>query len=193
MSAEPDEAMRRVRGVEAIAMDNGRTARRDDLAVFDAELSFEDFYRDNRLQVARALALTLGDRELAAEATDEAMVRAYQRWSRVGGLDNPGGWVYRVGLNWSRSILRRAARGQRPPAERHADEPMIPEPTVVAALGALSVDHRAVVVCRFLLGWSEEQTAEALGIRRGTAKSRTARALAQLRTDLHHLAPEGDR
>lgn len=46
-------------------------------------LAFEAFYRDERDQLARALALTLSDSHLAAEAVDEAMVRAYQRWERV--------------------------------------------------------------------------------------------------------------
>lgn len=42
-------------------------------------LPFEAFYRDERDRLTRALALTLGDGHLAAEAVDEAMVRAYQR------------------------------------------------------------------------------------------------------------------
>ncbi|MEZ5215789.1 MAG: sigma factor-like helix-turn-helix DNA-binding protein [Ilumatobacteraceae bacterium] len=160
----------------------------DALVWAETTLAFEDFYRAQRLGVARALSLTLGDRELAAEATDEAMTRAYQRWGKVGHLDNPGGWVYRVGLNWARSALRKRGRRERSEPIR-TDAPTAFEPSVVRALHSLRVDHRAVVVCRFLLGWSEEQTADALKIRRGTAKSRTARALAQLRTELHHLDP----
>jgi O-antigen ligase len=72
--------------------------------------SFEDFYLANRASVGRALALTLRDDDLARDAVDEAMARAYQRWSHVGQLENPGGWVYRVGLNWSRSVVRRLRR-----------------------------------------------------------------------------------
>lgn len=44
---------------------------------------FDDFYRTARPKIARALALALGDADLAAEATDEAMTRAYERWARV--------------------------------------------------------------------------------------------------------------
>jgi len=65
--------------------------------------------------VYRALAVALGDPDLAREATDEAMLRAYARWSRVGAYDNPGGWVFRVGLNWATSWWRRV-RGERPMA-----------------------------------------------------------------------------
>jgi RNA polymerase sigma-70 factor (ECF subfamily) len=65
--------------------------------------SFEGFYKAEADRVYRALAVTLGDRDLAREATDEAMARAYARWSKVSAHDNPGGWVFRVGLNWATS------------------------------------------------------------------------------------------
>ncbi|MCU1364500.1 MAG: putative polymerase subfamily sigma factor [Ilumatobacteraceae bacterium] len=151
--------------------------------------SFEDFYIANRAAVGRALALTLRDAELAADAVDEAMARAYERWTHVETLDNPVGWVYRVGLNWSRSFLRRAGRPTPiwlvTPAtavdERGTD------PAVDRALGELSVEQRAVVVCRLLLGYSEAQTAQALGIRPGTVKSRLNRATSRLHVSLAHL------
>lgn len=67
-----------------------------------ADESFTAFYRETWDQVARGLSATLGDRELAAEATDEAMARAYERWAKVRAYDFPAGWVYRVALNWAR-------------------------------------------------------------------------------------------
>ena len=76
----------------------------------DPRRDFEAFYRDGYADIARALAVTLGDLDLAQEATDEAMVRAYVRWQKIGAYDNPGGWVYRVGLNWARSARRRLGR-----------------------------------------------------------------------------------
>lgn len=156
-----------------------------------AGLDFESFYRGGRDRVVRALALTLGDAHLAAEAVDEAMARAYQRWDRVSRLDNPGGWVYRVALNWSLSSLRRRLRPARFHRDREpqdVDQPA--EPTVLAALDELAVDQRAVVVCRFYLGLNEAETAEVLGIRPGTAKSRLHRGLRHLHARLAHLAPE---
>ena len=75
-------------------------------AIVSRPVDFHEFYREARPAVGRALAVTLGDPDLAADAVDEAMIRAYQRWSQVARLDNPGGWVYRVGLNWSRRIFR---------------------------------------------------------------------------------------
>jgi RNA polymerase sigma-70 factor, ECF subfamily len=53
--------------------------------------------------------------------------------------------------------------------------------TLLAALAALDERDRSVLTCRYLLDLSEEETAAALGCRRGTVKSRTSRALARLR------------
>lgn len=152
-----------------------------------AEPSFEGFYRDHRDRIARALALTLGDDALGFEATDEAMARAYERWSSVSGYENAEGWVYRTGLNWARSWLRRrkraadkaplvAATGSVP--DRHVDVDL------ADALATLSDDQRAVVVLRFYSDWSVEDTADALGIAPGTVKSRLSRALAALSDEL---------
>lgn len=152
--------------------------------------SFEEFYRAQADRVYRALAVTLGDAELARDATAEAMARAYARWSRVSRVDNPGGWVYRVGLNWATSRWRRHRR------ERPLPDDLDPATTPVdvdavaawAALARLTTLSRAVVVCRVLLDLSTAQTAAVLDIAEGTVKSRLARALATLRA---HLTEEG--
>lgn len=155
---------------------------------------FHDFYVGARDRVGRALALTLRDADLASDSVDEAMARAYQRWNKVRSLDNPSGWVYRVGLNHARSRVRRVARrvthGPRVASLTVTPDVAPVEPAIVAALDQLSVDHRSVVVCRLLFDWSEAETAEALGLRPGTVKSRLARALAQLETRLSHLRTE---
>ncbi len=165
-------------------------------ATVEAELTrepvaFVEFYRQSRDRLARALALTLNDGHLAAEAVDEAMARAYQRWDRIGRFDDPAGWVYRVALNWATSELRRRTRAPRPPAERAmADMGPLAEPAVHAALAELDVRQRGVVVCRYYLGLSEAETAAALGIRPGTVKSRLHRALHHLQARLAHLRDE---
>lgn len=156
---------------------------------------FEAFYAQHREPIARALALTLGDADLASEAVDEAMTRALVRWERFGSTDNRAGWVYRVALNWSMSFVRRRRRrneiyavsdsvgGARQgntadPAERVGD------PQLAAAVALLPVPLRAVVVCRIHLDMSIAETAAYLGVRPGTVKSRLSRALAALHTTL---------
>lgn len=144
---------------------------------------FETFYRDGYADIARALTVTLGDLDLAQEATDEAMVRAYARWERIGSYDNPGGWVYRVGLNWARSARRRLTRVV-PFHDRRVIDAPVTDPANYAALRELDVGLRAVVVCRLLLDWSVDETAAALRLKPGTVKSRLHRALSQLERNL---------
>jgi RNA polymerase sigma-70 factor (ECF subfamily) len=156
-----------------------------DLTIVDTDTprDFETFYRDAYADIARALTATLGDFDLAQEATDEAMVRAYVRWDKIRAYDNPGGWVYRVGLNWARSARRRLTRAL-PFHERRIVDPPATDPAHFAALADLDISLRAVVVCRLLLDWSVDQTAAALKLKPGTVKSRLHRAIAQLERTL---------
>jgi DNA-directed RNA polymerase specialized sigma24 family protein len=149
----------------------------------DPPRDFEAFYREGYADIARALTATLGDFDLAQEATDEAMVRAYVRWEKIRSYDNPGGWVYRVGLNWARSTRRRLTRAL-PFHERRVVDPPASDPAHAAALRDLDISLRAVVVCRLLLDWSVDETAAALRLKPGTVKSRLHRALAQLEQTL---------
>jgi RNA polymerase sigma-70 factor, ECF subfamily len=145
-------------------------------------LDFRGFFSDHHRRIASALAMTLRDDDLGSEAAAEAMARAYQNWDAVGTYGNPQGWVYRVGLNWARSRRRKLMREVF--RSDSADFPARPgpkiEPELDAALAALSVDQRSVVVLRYFLDWSESQTAEALDIAPGTVKSRLSRALDRL-------------
>lgn len=155
-------------------------------------LRFEAFYQDHYRSIARALAVTIGDRELAMDATNEAMTRAYQRWQKISAYDKPAAWVYRVGLNWSRSWRRRRRREQERPVRlgAYTAELAVRDDSLDAAIDRLSIDHRAVVVCRIRLDWSVEQTALALGISPGTVKSRLSRALDQLKITITNEMPE---
>lgn len=147
---------------------------------------FETFYRSRWDEVYRTLAITLRDSDLAAEAVDEAMVRAYERWRKVRGAANPPGWVYRVAYNWAIDQIRKR---KRQPAKgiTHAatSELPVPQPDLGRALDALDIDHRAVVVLRLVHDWTLKDVADALGIPVGTAKSRLSRALDKLRKELN--------
>lgn len=145
-------------------------------------IDFAGFFHERYRSIASALALTLRDDQLAADAAAEAMARAYQRWDDVGRYANPSGWVYRVGLNWARSrrrkLLREVFRSESP--ETPAPPAPDTDPTLGRALAELPIEQRSVVVCRYLLDWSEFQTAEALQIAPGTVKSRLSRGLERL-------------
>ena len=173
------------------------TASSPTVVEIDAPLDFDEFYVHEHERITRALAVTFGDVELAREAVDEAMTRALQRWGTVGRLERPGGWVYRVAINWARSAMRqRRRRRARPLYERDGVELGVSgsvgtEPAVARALRALDLRYRSVVVCRYLLEMSEEQTAAALDVPAGTVKSRLHRAAQLLRVELAHLRDDG--
>lgn len=180
-----------------VAVDDGRRPERDQAESPDADSreSFEAFYRSHLPRVYRALAVTLGNPALAQEAADEAMARAFAHWRRVRQHDNPGGWAYRVGLNWATSWWRRVRR-ETPLVDQPHHPAAPPDPAATAALDALAllaVPQRAVVVCRVLLELSTHETAVVLGVAEGTVKSRLARALATLRRQLDEQATEKER
>lgn len=149
-----------------------------------AHLDFDQFYRESRIEMVRALVLAVGDRDLGLEAADEAFTRTLERWVEVDGYENPQGWVYRVGLNWARSRLRRRSFIVDALFDESVHLDDLPDPELLGAVGGLSFKYRSVVVARFFLDWSIEQTAEALGVPEGTVKTRQARALRRLRMQL---------
>ncbi len=145
--------------------------------------SFATFYESAYEDVARALSITLGDAGWGREAADEAMTRAYDRWDDVSTYSNPAGWVYRVGLNWARSWHRKLNR-RLPWANEVISLPNTADHELDNALMALDIKYRSVVVCRYLLDWNTEETAQALDLAPGTVKSRLSTGLAQLRQRL---------
>ena len=146
-------------------------------------IGFDGFHRKHRDRLYRALALATRDPDTAAEAVDEAMARAAARWDVVGSYDCPEGWVYRVALNWARSVFRRRKHrstltGGGPTWD------VLPDPDVSRAVERLPHGFRVVIVARYYLDWSIPQIAEALDLPAGTVKSRLHRAHDRLAHDL---------
>jgi RNA polymerase sigma factor (sigma-70 family) len=142
--------------------------------------TFAAFFSAHRNSLVRALSMTLGDSNLAAEAIDEAMTRAVQRWSKVSTYSKPQAWVYRVAYNWATSRFRRIKRDREyAPRIAQPESSVDPEfdPSIEEALATLSDDHRSVLVLRYFYDWDVQSTADALEISPGTVKSRTSRAL----------------
>ena len=129
--------------------------------------------------------MTLGDPSLAAEATDEAMARALQRWEHVSNHDRPDAWAYRTAMNWATSQLRRLAL--RPTRSREqldrAGRDRLPDVDLARRLAAMDAKHRTVLVLRYFLDMTPSEIADLLGVPSGTVKSQLSRATEQLRAD----------
>lgn len=149
-------------------------------------LGFDAFYATGWSEVYKAVAVVIRDRDLAREAVDEAMTRAYKSWAKVSAMENPKGWVYRVAVNWAKSRLRRrsTAASLPVPAPDSVAEPEVPDPGLVNAVRGLQPNQRDVIVARYVFDMSQDAVAEAFGTKPGTVKSRLARGLAQLRKEL---------
>ena len=141
--------------------------------------------------------------EDAEEAAQDGFVKAYRALGRF----RPGApfrpWLLRIVANEARNRRRSAGRRDvlalRAAAEQGSGD-AAPSPessalaasrreTLLAAVGSLREDDQRVIACRYFLGFSEEETAAALGWRRGTVKSRLSRALTRLR---ERLEEEGE-
>ena len=148
---------------------------------------FDGYFARHHSEIVTALSLALSDDHLGRDAAAEGFARALQRWPKVSRYDNPAGWIYRVGLNWARSRRRKTRREAPESAGRNHEgstDLLVVDPQIQVAIDRLSSEHRAVVVARFHLDWSEQQIATALDIRPGTVKSRLSRALERLAADL---------
>jgi RNA polymerase sigma-70 factor (ECF subfamily) len=143
----------------------------------------------------RTAYLLTGSAADAEDAVQEAFVKAYRALGRFrqGAPFRP--WLLSIVANEARNRRRSAGRRERL-ALRAAEDPLsggaVPSPEaalldaeqrgeLLAAVNDLREDDRLAIACRYFLGLSEEETAEALGWRRGTVKSRTSRALERLR------------
>lgn len=146
--------------------------------------SFEVFYQGSRDRLYRALALTLANSDVAADAVDEAMTRALERWDEVERYENPAGWVYRVGLNWGRSVQRRRSRIPKRFSGCESYEMSVPEPGLAEAVAALPHRYRTVIVARYYLEWTPAEIAEAMRVPGATVRSRLKRALERLRRQM---------
>jgi RNA polymerase sigma-70 factor (ECF subfamily) len=157
--------------------------------------AFQSLVDDHR-EVAFRLAVVLtGSAAEAEDAAQEALVKAWRALPRFR-VDEPfRPWLLRIVANEARnrrrSLGRRAHLHERAAAGSAGDAAPSPEELTVAAddrgrllreLSSLPEEARLVLTCRYLLELSETETAAALGVRQGTVKSRTARALDRLRT-----------
>jgi len=188
----------------SVAVDGGETsivmigaARRDRDAQFTA------FVADHQAELLRTAWLLVGDAHRAEELTQAALVRTYAAWPRAASGD-PVAYARRVLVNLRTDTWRRRRRevlvadvpedavppgrtGGEGTADHQADRD-----SLVRALGTLTQRQRRVVVLRHLVGLSEAEVADDLGVSVGTVKSTSSRALAQLRAVLARTEYTGD-
>lgn len=140
----------------------------------------------------------LRDPYLAEDAMQQAMLEMWRKLPTIRDPERFDGWSYRFLVN---ACYREAKRHKESYRElpglldlSHPDGtgPINDRDQLERGFKRLSMEHRSVVVLHYYLDLTIEDTAEALGISAGTAKSRLNRAMAKLRLALQADAPDSN-
>lgn len=162
------------------------------------ETAYEELVRMHQGIALRTAYVFTGVAEDAQEATQDAFVKAFRALGRfrAGAPFRP--WLLKIVANEARNRRRTAGRREAVAVRAAASagaEDAAPSPEsvllsaerraeLIEALNRLRSEDREVIACRYFLDLSEEDTAAALGWKRGTVKSRLSRALERLRAEL---------
>jgi RNA polymerase sigma-70 factor (ECF subfamily) len=139
---------------------------------------FESFIREVEPRLKRALIAAFGvDRGL--DATAEAVSYGWQHWDRVQQMQNPAGYLYRVGRSRGRPDRRPIVLPMADP-----DTPVRVEPGLPAALAKLSDGQRTSVMLVYTFEYTFAEAAELLGVSKSTIQTQVERGLDRLRVEL---------
>lgn len=176
------------------------------LAKAGDDAAFESLFRRHHRRIYSIAYGMLRNESDAADATQEAFVRAYRSLPRLEAEGAFGGWLAQIAVNICRDYLKRpriVARSIDEPVGEEGAEYRLELPdwsdnperatldtelsaVLDKAIGTLSEDHRAVVTMHHIEGMDVLDIAEVLGVSEGTVKSRLSRARAELRRKIGH-------
>ncbi len=175
---------------------SGRPVR-DDVALLRAHAAgdryaFTELVHRHRDRLWAVALRTLGDREDAADALQDALISAYRSADRFRGDSAVTTWLHRIVVNACLDRVRRRAARPTVPLTDTEPAPVAPVDSdtaldVRAALAQLPVDQRAALVLVDVQGYSVAEAAAVLGVAEGTVKSRCARGRARLAALLGYL------
>lgn len=138
--------------------------------------TFTEFFKRTEPKLRNSLVACYGV-EVGTEAAADALAYGWEHWDRIQGMDNPIGYLFRVGRSRSR---RFRGRPPLPPARGSNPTPWV-EPGLPGALARLSDRQRVAVILVHSLGWTYSETAELLGVSVGTVEIHVQRGLRRLR------------
>ena len=153
----------------------------------------EALFRSHWPRAYRAAYLVVHDSAAAEDIAQEAFLGAIRALPRFDSRRPFGPWLHRIVVNraidWARSrqLRREVEPGIEPVATEEMRDALSDD--VVRALAAVSPEHRAVIVLRYLLEYTPGEIAKLLGLPRGTVNSRLRRGLDELARRLPKEAP----
>ncbi|MFG2355039.1 RNA polymerase sigma factor SigM [Streptomyces sp. NPDC048521] len=168
--------------------------------------AFGEIVRRHRDRLWAVALRTLGDREEAADAVQDALVSAYRAAHTFRGQSAVTTWLHRITVNACLDRARKAASRKTAPVDDTERLEQLLEPhesasapaerndvhrQLLEALGTLPHEQRAALVLVDMQGYPVAEAARILDVPTGTVKSRCARGRARLLPLLTHLRPEG--
>ena len=146
-----------------------------------ARSRFAEFVAEVEPRLRRALVAAYGG-ERGREAVAEALAWGWEHWSELAVMDNPAGYLYRVGQSRTRP-RKEPPRFEAPPGA----EPWI-EPELLPALAALTERQRVAVVLVHGFGWTHREVADLTDLAVTSVQNHVERGLEKLRAALEvHL------
>ncbi|WP_336321145.1 RNA polymerase sigma factor SigM [Streptomyces lavendofoliae] len=164
--------------------------------------AFGELVRRHRDRLWAVALRTLGDREEAADAVQDALVSAFRAAHTFRGQSAVTTWLHRITVNACLDRARKAASRRTSPVDdtERLDQLLEPHESaeapaerqdlhreLFAALGKLPADQRAALVLVDMQGYPVAEAARVLDVPTGTVKSRCARGRARLLPLLTHL------
>lgn len=146
----------------------------------DDDDSYSVFHRQAEPLLRAALVAAYGTQR-GRDATVDALVYGWEHWERIRVMENPIGYLYRVGTRRARRLLARTQVVFAEPTSQ--DEPWV-EPGLPRALERLSPGQRQAVVLVHAYGHSFREAARLLGVAPSTVENHCARGLRKLRSAL---------
>jgi RNA polymerase sigma-70 factor (ECF subfamily) len=136
--------------------------------------TFPAFYRREYQKLVAIAAAVSGNRGIAEDLAQEAMLRAHRNWDRISTYELPGAWARRVTINLSISATKRAAAETRRML-RVADRSTLPGPDsaddhVWRAVARLPGKQRAAIALHYLEDRSVDEIADVLDVSNATAR-----------------------
>ncbi|MFH9733676.1 RNA polymerase sigma factor SigM [Streptomyces sp. NPDC017260] len=168
--------------------------------------AFGELVRRHRDRLWAVALRTLGDREEAADAVQDALVSAYRAAHTFRGQAAVTTWLHRITVNACLDRARKTASRKTAPVDDTERLEQLLEPhesasapaerndlhrQLLEALGTLPADQRAALVLVDMQGYPVAEAARILDVPIGTIKSRCARGRARLLPLLTHLRPDG--
>ncbi len=148
----------------------------------------DSLFRAHYGRLVRALTLASGDPEVAADAVQEAFVKAHLHWRRIQKYDDPVGWIRRVAINRlhddhrrqtrkGKAMQRLAGEPQVEPVEQHGFDSDLP-----TILAQLPKQQRIAMALFYVDELSIAEVAVALNVSEGAVKSYLHQGRARLRS-----------